>query len=81
MEEIIIYVAGDPNAYPVEYYDFRTETFQGMIPKLLEEFSAQTSYDIRYFSEGKKDVREQLADNLQVDMVSGKGKSGEEKLL
>ena len=57
MEEIIIYVAGDPNAYPVEYYDFRTETFQGMIPKLLEEFSAQTSYDIRYFSEGKKDVR------------------------
>ena len=79
MEEIIIYVAGDPNAYPVEYYDFRTETFQGMIPKLLEEFSAQTSYDIRYFSEGKKDVREQLADNLQVDMVYGKGKSGEEK--
>lgn len=77
MEEIIIYVAGDPDAYPVEYYDFRTGTFQGLIPKLLEEFSAQTSYDIRYFSEGEKDVREQLAGNLQVDMISGKGKSGE----
>lgn len=71
MEEVVIYVAGNPDAYPVEYYDVETESFQGMIPEFLREFSEQTQYDIRYYKVGETDKREQLAQNVQVDVISG----------
>lgn len=71
MEEIIVYVAGNPDLYPIEYYDTEDGAFHGMIPELLAEFSGQTGYDIRYYAAGEKDVRRQLAQELQVDMISG----------
>ncbi len=40
MEEIIIYVAGNPDLYPLEYYDATDREFHGLIPELLKEFSA-----------------------------------------
>ncbi len=70
-DEIIIYVAGNPNFYPVEYYDLESETYQGMIPELLRDFSEQTLYDVRYYMPGDEDLREQLAKNTQVDIISG----------
>ncbi len=71
MEKIIIYIAGNPDAYPMEYYDEETESFQGVIPELMRTFSEQSVYDVRYYSPGKQDQREQLAQNLQVDVISG----------
>ena len=71
MEEKIIYVAGNPHLYPLEYYDSNADTFMGVIPELLQSFSQETSYDIRYYDTGNEDQREELAENLQVDLVSG----------
>lgn len=71
MEEIIIYVAGNPNIYPIEYYDADTETYQGVIPKLLKQFSEQSKYEIKYYNKNSKDERAQLAANRQVDLISG----------
>ncbi len=70
MEEIIIYAAGNPDAYPVEYYDWGTGTYRGMIPELLREFSDITGYEVQYYEPGESDQRRHLADNYQVDMIS-----------
>ncbi len=70
MEKIIIYIAGKPDGYPLEYYDPETGTYNGVIPRLLKEFSERTEYDVRYYAAGKEDMRQQLADNLQVDLIS-----------
>ena len=80
MEEIIIYVAGNPDAYPVEFYDSDTGTYQGMIPGLLEAFSEETGYEIRYLEPGERDRREHMAENRQVDIISGCDDSGEFQL-
>ena len=67
----LIYVAGNPDAYPLEYYDPVTGTYQGVIPQLLEQFSAQSGYQVVYYAPGQTDQRSQLAHNLQVDLLSG----------
>lgn len=71
MEEHIIYVAGNPNLYPIEYYSSETKSFQGVIPELLKQFSEQSDYDIRYYKAGPADRRKQFAENLQTDIISG----------
>lgn len=70
-EKTLIFVAGNPDAYPLEYYDSDTETYEGVIPRLLREFSEQSTYEIVYYQPGKSDRRSQLAENLQVDLLSG----------
>lgn len=70
-DRILIYVAGNPDAYPLEYYDPSTETYQGVIPELLAQFSAQSRYDVLYYAPQEEDQREHLAENLQVDLLSG----------
>ena len=69
---VLIYAAGNPDAYPLEYYDPQTESYRGVIPRLLEQFSAcNPIYEIVYYSPGEKDQRDDLAQHLQVDLVSG----------
>lgn len=70
-EKMLVYVAGNPQAYPIEYYDADSQTYQGVIPELLREFSAKSRYEIVYYQAGGADGRERLAKNLQVDIVSG----------
>ena len=70
-EEIIIYVAGNPSLYPIEYYDPESESYQGVIPELLRKFSEQTGYDVRYYQAGEEDRRADLAEHQQVDLISG----------
>ena len=72
----MIYVAGNPDAYPLEYYDSAAGTYEGVIPRLLESFSAQSGYQLAYYAPGEKDQRESLAKNLQVDLLSGYADSG-----
>ncbi|EJX00657.1 membrane or secreted protein [gut metagenome] len=31
-----VYVAGNPNWYPVEYYDKESKSYEGILPELLE---------------------------------------------
>lgn len=70
-EKETVFVAGNPDLFPLEYYDKATGTFQGIIPELLEEFSEKTGYKIEYYRPGRKDLRYELAENQQVDILSG----------
>lgn len=68
-----VYVAGNPDAYPVEYFDRDSGTYRGILPELLVEFSQESGIRVEYYQPGEKDQREHLAENLQVDFVSGYG--------
>ena len=71
MAESLIYVAGNPSLYPIEYYNPATGSYQGVIPELLEQFSEESGYEIQYYKPGAKDQRAQMAVNRQVDVISG----------
>lgn len=70
-EETLIYVAGNPNLYPLEYYDAGIHTYQGSIPQMLSKFAEEYGYRIEYYKPQAEDLREELARNQQVDIVSG----------
>lgn len=70
MEQPIIYVAGAPDAFPLEYYDREAEAYRGMIPDLLARFGQEYGYDLRYYQPGVEDRREEWARLQQVDIVS-----------
>ncbi len=71
MENVTIHVAGNPSAYPIEYYDAETGSFQGMIPDLLAQFSFQSGIEVEYYEPGPIDRREELADERLVEVLSG----------
>ena len=66
-----IYVAGNPDWYPVEYYDSGKECYAGILPALLEQVSEKTGLNFTYIRAGEADQRLRLAKNGQVEMVSG----------
>lgn len=66
-----VYVAGNPSWYPLEYYNEKTREYEGVLPSVLELVSERTDLDFAYVRAGNEDRREQLAENGQVDMVSG----------
>lgn len=68
-----IYVSGNPELYPIEYYDHESKEFEGAIPEILEAFEKKSGYDIIYYESDGKDRREQHFQNIQVDAVSGTG--------
>ena len=71
MEDVVIFVAGNPDLYPLEYYDAGAESYEGVIPELLARFSEQSRYQVRYLQPGVSDRRSHLAENRQVDLISG----------
>lgn len=71
MEDSIIYIAGNPDAYPVEYFDQETGTYQGLIPEMMRRFAAEYGCDVRYYRPEGGDQRRRLAQDRQVDMISG----------
>ena len=64
-----VYVAGDPDNYPIEYYDEETKSYKGVIPDMLGKISERSGLDFVYINGDKKD-RQMLGENLQVDIVS-----------
>lgn len=72
MGQGLIYVAGAPDRYPLEYYDPDTGTYQGLIPELLRRFSRESGYEIQYYEPGRADQRPGLAERQQVDLISGR---------
>ena len=62
---------GNPNLYPIEYYDSKDKEYKGVIPQLLKEFSDNSQYEIVYLRPGEEDNRKYLLKNLQVELVSG----------
>ena len=60
----IIYVAGNPDLYPMEYYDPENETYQGAIPDFLAGFAQEYGYDLRYFQGDLLDTIQGLEPDL-----------------
>lgn len=65
-----IYVAGNPDAYPMEYYSTKSGKYEGIFPTLLEEVSKDTGLDFIYIQAQPEDRRKQMARNRQVEIVS-----------
>ncbi len=68
--ETLIYVAGAPDCFPLEYYDGAAGAYRGVLPDLLEDFARETGYVVRYYEPGSQDRRQELAANRQVDLIS-----------
>lgn len=66
-----VYVAGNPDLYPIEYYDNDSKTFKGLIPDILEGFSRNGVCKIEYLDTRNSDLRRQKAENLQSELISG----------
>jgi EAL domain-containing protein (putative c-di-GMP-specific phosphodiesterase class I)/GGDEF domain-containing protein len=66
--EAVVYVAGNPDHYPIEYFDEKEHVFKGIVPDLLKLVSEKTGIQFIYMDESSD--RENLIKNLQVDMVS-----------
>ncbi|MDO4314759.1 MAG: EAL domain-containing protein [Oscillospiraceae bacterium] len=66
-----VYVAGNPDWYPIEYYDPDTGCYEGVLPELLERVGEKTGLNFTYIRAGEEDQRLRLARNGQVELVSG----------
>ena len=48
-DNILIYVAGNPGLYPLEYYDSEAGGYAGAIPELLRAFASGRGYELVYY--------------------------------
>lgn len=64
-----MYVAGDSDNFPIEYYDETLEKYCGIIPDLLEIISERSGVKFVYIN-GNKTNKNNLGENLQIDIVS-----------
>ena len=69
--EAIIFVAGNPALYPLEYYDAGSGSYRGAIPEFLQRFGEEYGYRVQYLEPGSEDRRAELAEARQVDIISG----------
>lgn len=75
-----IYVAGNPDMYPIEYYDSDTETYKGILPDLYAEISESTGLDFTYIRSSNKNEQNRLAKNRQAEIISAHYKGEIDKL-
>lgn len=66
-----IYVVGNPEFYPIEYYDRKSGSYQGVLPKLFERMSEETGLEFVYLDGAPLDQRRRKAGNLQAELISG----------
>lgn len=76
-----VYVAGNPDLYPLEYYDTKDEEYKGIVPGILRGISDSSGFDFSYVSGGKENEQERLAKNKQVEMVSVHEKGSVKELV
>lgn len=63
-----VYVAGNPDYYPFEYFDKKDRMYKGIVPDLLQIVSEKTGIHFIYMDENVN--LEDLVENLQIDMIS-----------
>ncbi len=69
-ENPLIYVSGNPDNYPIEYFDSESKTFAGYIPELLSQFGENYGYRIEYLNIGVSDNRQGDYKNAQAEIIS-----------
>ena len=65
-----IYIAGNPDLYPLEYYDEKSGTYQGIMPEIFEEIGEEYGLEFLYIAADGKNRQEDLAENAQVEIAS-----------
>ena len=85
MKADVVYVAGNPNLFPFEYYDTQSDCYCGILPELYKELSLSTGLEFVYIHPGIINQQNRLAKNGQVDLVSayvrGEIDSAEQELI
>ncbi len=69
-----VYIAGDPDMYPIEYYDVRAKEYKGILPQLYKKISEDSGVDFSYINSGTSNEQYRLAKNKQVELVSAHAK-------
>lgn len=65
-----VYVAGNPDCFPIEYYDSESKTFCGVIPDILRKISEKTGISFTYISASSKNRQKELSRNNQAELVT-----------
>lgn len=65
-----IYIAGNPDMQPLEYYDSTTGEYKGIVTEIYKEIEKQTGLEFVYISKGTNNIQEQLAKNSQAEIIS-----------
>ena len=65
-----IYIAGNPDCFPIEYYDSDSESFCGVIPDIMEKISDKTGLSFSYISASTKNRQKELSRNNQAELVT-----------
>lgn len=65
----LILISGDPDCYPLEYYNADKKAYEGYLPALLSVFGERYGYRIEYLSPAR-DTRESDLQNAQADLIS-----------
>lgn len=63
-----IYIKGQPDCYPLEYYDNKKAEYLGVVPKLLDDVSKKLGRDLIYLHDGENS--EHTENKLKIDIVS-----------
>ena len=56
-----VYVAGNPDLFPFEYYDTGSESYQGILPELYKQISRDTGLEFIYIRPGIMNQQYRLA--------------------
>lgn len=65
-----VYVAGNPNAYPLEYYSKEDKAFCGVFPDMLKVVSEKTGISFTYISASSENRQKELSRNNQVELLT-----------
>lgn len=68
--ESTVYVAGNADMYPIEYYDDKSGQFAGLMPQLYAVISEKTGYTFQYLEDSSPHAQARLAKNGQADIIS-----------
>lgn len=66
----VVYVAGNPGLYPVEYYDADSKQYCGLMPYIYGRISEQTGYTFEYINPDNINAQERMAKNDQAELIS-----------
>ena len=65
-----VYVAGNPDAYPLEYYSEEKEAFCGVFPDILRAVSEKTGISFTYILASETNQQKELSRDAQVELVT-----------
>ena len=65
-----VFIAGNPDLYPLERYNENTGEYEGVLPELFKAISEETGIEFTYVYASAEDRQETLAKNNQADVIS-----------